>query len=182
MKTVLYEFKSPYDRFAKTVTLAVVIVLSFLNIYGFYLLLVIDESNVTNLTSPSMMLVCMPLIVLIVPYLFSPRGYALTTTGVLIKRPLKNVFIPYDSIVSVRTVAEELKWGIRLWGSGGLYGFIGLFRFKKLGNVRMYVTDRGKMVLIETRCNVRYIISPSDPVTFIEKIKLQLNILHEHRY
>lgn len=169
MSSIVYEFKAPYDRFVKAITIAVVLLLTLLSIYGLYLLFTVDWNGVALLALLSIAL--LPLLILVIPFLFSPRAYVLTATGVLIKRPLNSIFISYSSIASVRMVMEKPIWGIRLWGSGGLYGFIGLFHYKNLGRVWMYATDLSKMVLIETHQGAKYIISPSDPTSFIEKIK-----------
>lgn len=164
MSVVLYEFKAPYSRFVRAVTTAMVILMIFLSMFFLYLLIVVGDGIVILAPLPIV------LALLIIPYLFSPRGYALTESGVLIRRPVGNILIPYNSIANVRIVTEKLRWGIRLWGSGGLYGFIGLFHIKNLGRVWMYVTDHSRMVLIETHKGIKYIISPDNPTAFIERL------------
>lgn len=166
MLAILYEFKAPYSRFVKVVTIATTTLLISLSTYFLYILTTVDEGSIAFLAPLPIVLT----LLLIIPFLFSPRGYALTEAGVLIKRPIGGILIPYGNIANVRVVTEGLGRGIRLWGSGGLYGFIGLFHIKNLGRVWVYATDHNKMVLIETRQGTKYIISPDDPTAFIERL------------
>lgn len=115
-------------------------------------------------------LIALYFLIVVLPYLLSPRGFILTANGVLIKRHLRSILIPYSEITAFRRASWTWR-GIRLWASGGLYGFFGLFHIQKLGRVQMYVTDRGKMILMETRQGKKYIISPSSPQEFLEKLK-----------
>ena len=103
--------------------------------------------------------------ILVVPYLFSPIAFELSKSGVIVKRPLRSFLIPYSEIVDVSIT--DLSWkGIRLWASGGLYGFFGLFYVSNLGRVWAYVTRRKNIILIKTK-SLKYAISPEDPQTFL---------------
>lgn len=167
--SLLYEFKAPYDRLVRTVTYLIVALI--LVLFACISYLVMIEGGYIGILIPSLLAVLYFLIVFL-PYLFSPRSYALTMKGILIKRPLKSILIPYNEITSLKKITwTSVLRSVRLWGSGGLYGFVGLFRIPDLGRVWMYVTDRSKMLLIETRQGVKYAISPSDPSMFIERVR-----------
>ncbi|MEM2213699.1 MAG: PH domain-containing protein [Candidatus Nezhaarchaeales archaeon] len=167
--SMLHEFRAPYDRMIKATTSIVIALMSILFTYITYLV-VTEVSNLGILIVS--LLALLYFLIVFVPYLFSPRGFALTTKGVLIKRPLRSILISYSEIIDFKRISEtSVMKGVRIWGSGGLYGFIGLFRISGLGKVWMYVTDRSKMILIETKRNMKYVISPSDPLTFIERLR-----------
>ncbi|MEM4647567.1 MAG: PH domain-containing protein [Candidatus Nezhaarchaeales archaeon] len=167
--STLHEFSAPYDRMIKVVTSIVIALMSILFAYITYLV-VTEVSNLGILIVS--LLTLLYFLIVFVPYLFSPSSFALTTKGVLIKRPLRSILIPYSEVIDFKRISDaSIMKGVRIWGSGGLYGFIGLFRISGLGKVWMYVTDRSKMVLIETKRNVKYVISPSDPLTFIERLR-----------
>jgi hypothetical protein len=56
--------------------------------------------------------------------------------------------------------------GGRLWASGGLYGYFGIFIFKGIGKVWMYVTNRNNLVLVEDAKHKKYLISPDNADRF----------------
>lgn len=113
---------------------------------------------------------CASVITLMGPYVLSPRYYELTPEGIVVRRVARSFLIPYDRISEVKRM--EWTWRhLRLLGSGGLYGFYGLFKVRGLGRVWMYVTDRERVVLIETKDGTRYALSPEDPGRFIACVK-----------
>lgn len=168
--STLYKFEAPYDHLVKVTTSLVIAFMTTLFACISYIA-IIEGNDIGILVSLS--LAALYFLIVFLPYLFSPRGFALTTRGVLIKRPLKSILIPYNEIIGFKRIirASPLK-SVRLWGSGGLYGFVGLFRMPDLGRVWMYVTDRSRMLLLETKRDVKYIISPSDPSMFIERMRV----------
>ena len=60
---------------------------------------------------------------------------------------------------------------IRLFGIGGVFGYIGNFKNSILGNYKAYVTHRKKTVLIVTKESQKILISPDDPVEFIHSLR-----------
>ena len=115
------------------------------------------------------------LIVLTVPYLFTPKGFRFTSQGLGIERLRNTIIIPYSQISTV----QRGKWtwkAARLGGSGGLYGYLGFYHIFGIGKVWMYVTNRHKMVLLETKKGIKYAISPRDPEDFV--LQLQKRIMN----
>jgi hypothetical protein len=78
------------------------------------------------------------------------------------------------------TVSEESKiwkwtWlGIRLWASGGLYGYFGIFFFRGIGKVKMYATNRNNLVLVKDAKNTKYLISPDNVDKFMDLLNRSL--------
>jgi hypothetical protein len=109
--------------------------------------------------------------VLFVPYLWAPRGYKLHDNQVIIKRPIG------DARIIIAQAASRWKWtwwGLRLFGSGGMYGYYGLFTFKGTGMVRMHATNKHKLVLITDVKGKKYLLSPDDPERFVQQTQTRL--------
>src|SRR5579872_2919389 len=87
--------------------------------------------------------------VLLFAYVFSPRGYALNGDSIEIERPIGTVQIPLRGLQEARRLtSDDLRGCIRLFGSGGLFGYYGLYRTSKLGKCTWYVTDRSRAVVV----------------------------------
>ena len=100
-----------------------------------------------------------------VTFLWAPRGYELYDNLVVVKRPIG------DAKIAFAQAASRWKWtwwGLRLFGSGGLYGYYGIFMFKGIGTVRMHATNRHKLVLVTDVNGRKHLLSPDDPERFIQ--------------
>src|SRR5579871_5081623 len=79
--------------------------------------------------------------VLLAAYAWSPQRYEIRDRTLVVKRLAKNVQVPLDTIRQARAAtADDLRGCVRLFGSGGLFGWYGLFRTAKLGKSTWYVT------------------------------------------
>ena len=109
--------------------------------------------------------------VVILSYAYSPRGYAIVDRSIAVKRLIGNVRIPLDGVREVRTVAaDDLRGCIRLWGSGGMFGYYGIFRTSKLGRSTWYVTNRSNAVVVITDAKTA-LFSPDDVDGFITALR-----------
>ena len=68
---------------------------------------------------------------------------------------------------------------IRLWGSGGLFGYYGLFSTAKLGKSTWYVTNRSNAVVLITAAKT-ILFSPDDPKEFLAAIRSATPIPESH--
>lgn len=164
---ILYKSSADYDTIIKLITISAWIGLTSINALTVYFAI----TKIQQLTTSTLViaLTAVPTLgVLLIGYLFSPRSFELTLNGIAIKRPIKSFEIPYREILNVKRVGWSWRH-LRLFGSGGLYGFFGLFQFSGLGRVWTYVTNRHKVVLVETKGGTKYLISPEDPEAFLEK-------------
>ena len=149
-------FAAPWDNLVKGVTICVFAVMIFVMIvFG----IVAD--------SPSILVGMLALysVVLVSPYLWAPRAYTVTDNKIIVKRLIG------DSQITAAQKPERWKWtwwGIRLFGSGGLYGYYGYFSFKGLGRVCMHATNRNNLVLVKDEKGRRFLLSPSEPEKFIQ--------------
>jgi hypothetical protein len=165
---------APYDRLAAAVTLCVFVGMIALTVFFYYLFLFsLPASSPLSIVVVGF-ITALTLVMLIVPFLFSPRGYKLTSTELIIQRPIRNIIIPYNQITDVNQ--RNWSWkGVRIAGSGGLYGYLGLFYFSDVGKVWMYVTNKNKMITVKCKNSKQYIISPNSQ-NFVGEIQNKMSI------
>jgi hypothetical protein len=109
--------------------------------------------------------------VLLMPLLWAPQGYALMGNVVTVRRRIGDVKI------RVAKMPERWTWtwwGLRLFGSGGLYGYFGYFMFKGIGRVHMYATNRHNLVLLADQKGGKVLVSPNDPENFVHILRESL--------
>jgi hypothetical protein len=111
------------------------------------------------------------LLISIVAYGYSPRVYAVSGEEVTVWRGIGNVHVPLEKVRAVRpATGEDLAGCIRLWSSGGLFGYDGLYRTAKPAQCRWYVTDRTRIVVLVTTAQTA-LFSPNDPDGFARAIR-----------
>jgi hypothetical protein len=111
-------------------------------------------------------------LVFLLGYAFSPRGYLVSERLLIVKRPIGTVNIPLDGIREVRLATPaDMRGCIRLFGSGGLFGYYGLFWTAKLGKSTWYVTNRKKSVILANATRT-VVVSPNDPEAFVSTVRL----------
>lgn len=119
----------------------------------------------------NLILTILSLAVLAIGWAWSPRGYVVKGQTILVKRLAGTVRISLDELREARRAdSEDLRGCIRLWGSGGLFGYYGLFSTSKLGRSTWYVTDRSKIVVAITGAKT-ILFSPNDPAGFLAAIR-----------
>lgn len=111
------------------------------------------------------------LLVLAICFAWSPRGYAVEGQAILVKRLAGTVRISLAELREARRAdRDDLRGCIRLWGSGGLFGYYGLFSTSKLGKSTWYVTARGKIVVLVTGGKT-VLLSPDDISGFLQAVR-----------
>ena len=158
-----------YDGVVKSVTVAIWILLVAESLFFVYLFSVeIPQSPLSIVLTVFMPSVS--LIVLIAPYFFKPKGFRFTSESLGIERLRNTITIPYNQISTI----QKGKWtwqAVRLGGSGGLYGYLGLYHLFGIGRVWMYTTNRHKMVLLETKKGIKYAFSPENLEDFVSQLQ-----------
>jgi len=89
--------------------------------------------------------------VLIVGTVFacSPRGYVISGRMIVVKRWIGNARIPLEDLRDARRATpDDLRGCLRLFGSGGMFGYFGLFRTSPLGRCWWYLTNRQNTVVV----------------------------------
>lgn len=147
------EFPTSLDRTTKWISLFVcvlVVGVSLLAQQGFVLLL--------------------GFLILALSYAYSPRGYVVSGDSIVVKRLIGDVRVPLEGIHTARRVmSDDLRGCFRLFGSGGMFGYYGLFRTSALGRCTWYVTNRRNMVVLVTGSRT-VLFSPDDVDRFLAAI------------
>jgi len=118
----------------------------------------------------SIALGCLSLLIMFLGYAYSPRGYALEGRAIVMTRAIGTVRIPLEDVREARKATpDDFRGCIRLWGSGGLFGYYGLFSTAQLGKSTWYVTNRSNAVVLITGAKT-ILVSPDDPYEFLAAI------------
>jgi hypothetical protein len=103
---------------------------------------------------------------------FAPAGYSLGPQGVHVERRAGPRVIAYRDIRSVDRMPRRLG-GISVMGSNGVFGRFGDFWNASLGFHHLYLTDRDKVVWLDTTGG--WIgLSPDRPDEFVERLRARL--------
>lgn len=117
------------------------------------------------------------IIVVAISWGFHPVKYQVLPGRLEIQRPFGTIKISFQDIESIQRVTmNDLGLAIRLFGSGGLFGYFGIFTSRKLGRFKMWCTNRNNLVLITTN-DSKLLISPDEPDDFIMNLRLQNKLL-----
>jgi len=104
-------------------------------------------------------------------YGYSPRGFEISDGAFRVKRLMGDVVFPLTSLRFVRDAnPADFRGSVRLWASGGLFGYYGLFWSKALGKSKWYVTDRSKAIVL-TNGSQTVLVSPEDHDGFVAAIE-----------
>ena len=164
----MIKHKASMDNLTKGLTIGVSILLL---LSGFVPILT-SEFQFSNVITPRPFYV-MPfafIIILVITYGFSPKGYAFEDRKLVIYRPFQNKFYSTEDILNVSFVdRKELKNSLRVFGVGGLFGYFGLFRNSRYGTMIWYATRRDQFVVIERSNGKTIVLSPNDPNSFVSE-------------
>jgi hypothetical protein len=105
------------------------------------------------------------------PYFLRPTGFAVSSEGISVLRPIGAKLVPLGELRELRTRADiPSGLTIGLARIQGIYGTFGSFWNKKWGRFQMYVTNSANMVEIILMDNTRLILSPDDKFEFVSTV------------
>ena len=104
---------------------------------------------------------------------YMPIRLTIENNKIILHRLFGAINIPIKDIIAIKAILNsETAFSIRIFGSGGLFGYLGKFKNKKLGNYTMYATNVNELILIRTDRKT-YVFSCKNRAEFIESIKLR---------
>lgn len=110
-----------------------------------------------------------PAVILSVTILFAPLGFTVDPVGIIVHRLGPNIYIRHEEIAAIQRIeAVQIGLGIRVFGSGGFFGFFGSFYSRRLGRFRGCITNRRDLVLIELQDGTKLVLSPYPADAFVE--------------
>jgi hypothetical protein len=120
--------------------------------------------------SKSPILLFVVLMIVFLGYAYSPRGYTISGQALVVKRLIGDIRIPLLGVREIRRASkDDFRGCIRLWGSGGFFGYYGLFRTSKLGKSTWYITNRRNTVVLITETKTA-LFSPDDVDAFLAAV------------
>lgn len=155
-------YKATLDKTAKLLTIGMPVIL-----IGFVIgpKLLTTHINVMAIIVVSIVM-CLTYII---TYGYSPTSYEIKEDSILIKRPFKDVIIHRSAIADVIKLDDgKLARSIRTFGSGGLFGYFGLFWQKEFGTMTWYATRRDQAIMIITSSNKKMVITPDETDDFMQ--------------
>lgn len=156
-------FSAPWSLAVKIVTVVVLALLLGVSLVG----LTAMPANTPAIACVA--LVVLPLAIVAGTLPFIVRGYVLRDGALLIERLGWCNHVPLNTVVSATIDSEAIRGSIRLCGSGGLFGFFGWFRNRKLGLYRAYGTDPARCVVLKLS-NRTIVVTPDDPNRFVAEL------------
>lgn len=118
------------------------------------------------------LMIGLPLLVLILGWLHTVRGYEIDADGIYVLRPIGRHCIARrpDSIAADPTA---LRWALRTFGNGGFFSFSGRFRLRDYGKARVWVSDVNRCLVIRSEQGIG-VVSPADGAAFIQRAQALL--------
>ncbi|MBM6882286.1 PH domain-containing protein [Bacteroides caecigallinarum] len=106
---------------------------------------------------------------------YMPIRLTIGNDKIILHRLFGAINIPIKNIIEIKAIPNsETAFSIRIFGSGGLFGYLGKFKNPKLGSYTMYATNLNELVLIRTNSK-KYVFSCKNRDEFIESVKLKNN-------
>ncbi|MBU3837297.1 MAG: PH domain-containing protein [Candidatus Phocaeicola faecigallinarum] len=106
---------------------------------------------------------------------YMPIRLTIGNDKIILHRLFGAINISIKDIIEIKAIPNsETAFSIRIFGSGGLFGYLGKFKNKILGNYTMYATNVNELILIRTDRKT-YVFSCKNRDEFIESVKLRNN-------
>ncbi|OJV12329.1 MAG: hypothetical protein BGO21_06150 [Dyadobacter sp. 50-39] len=158
-------FTASNDRTTKIITIALTAL--FVGIIAFEFFTFSDEAKIGAFVSTAILVVTYG-----AAYIYHPINYTLTDQDLIIHRPVSDVRYPRDTFELVERIPKEnLKFTIRTFGVGGLWGYYGKFYNSVYGKMTWYLTRRDQLVLIKTTDKKTILLSPDDIDSFLTALR-----------
>ncbi len=105
-------------------------------------------------------------------WVFTERiiGYEVLNEGVKIIKGNDVQLIKKDLILEVKLIDyKDLRFSVRTFGIGGVFGFSGSFTNKKFGDMTWSFTSKDNLVMIVTQ-KQKFVVSPDNRTLFITEV------------
>lgn len=110
----------------------------------------------------------------VICFLYRPIKYIVDNGNVIIKRPLNDKIIRIKDLKDAFIADHEsMKWTIRTFGNGGLFGYFGQFSNQTFGTMTWYATKRKDYLILKTANRHKIVLTP-DNKDMVKEIKSQL--------
>src|SRR5699024_9080016 len=101
---------------------------------------------------------------------FSVRSYSLKDGMLMIHHLGWSKNFSLSKLTKVEYNPDATRGSIRIFGIGGVFGFIGYFRNSILGSYHAYAADRKNTVVLDFS-GTEVVITPEEPEEFVKSVK-----------
>lgn len=96
-------------------------------------------------------------------YAMRPISYTLSNDTLTINRLIENVRFRLEDVDKVEAIKkEDLRFVMRTFGNGGIFGYIGKYYHSNFGSMTWYATRLSNYVLITMKSGKKIILTPDD--------------------
>lgn len=115
--------------------------------------------------------VWLPPAILVLGALFAIRGYEIEGQTLRVLRPGWKTRIDLEGLQGAEVKPEALRGSVRIFGNGGLFGYIGLFSNSSLGRYRAFATDSANCVVLRFPART-LVVTPDRPEQFVAALNM----------
>lgn len=121
-------------------------------------------------------ILCILFISSIPVFIYLPKKIIVTETDLILRRGLGSLYIPFKEIEEIYLYDPGNIVDIRVFGIGGVGGFIGKYYNKKIGNYTSYVGNYSQAFYVKTKVGKKYVFSCKDAEIVISLVKTKIAI------
>ena len=103
----------------------------------------------------------------------APISVRLTPQYFELRKLVGRIRIEYTAITHVVRYKPSF-WDMRVFGSGGFFGYIGFFQGDKIGRYSGFFADKNQAFLIRTKRGKLYVFSTEAPDRTVEELKKRI--------
>ena len=108
-------------------------------------------------------------------YLLRPYQYLLDHEKLVIHKQLLPKTILFKDIAQIEPVDyKDLGIKFRMWGSGGLWGWYGIFYSFEKGKIILQIGNKEALMMITTHQGQKIVLSPTEIQEFSKSLKQKL--------
>ena len=95
---------------------------------------------------------------------YAPQRLEISEECLTILRRRDSITILHSTILEIAPLTkQDMAWTITMGGCGGLFGYFGSYKNRKLGSFRMYATSRENLFVIRTADGRQIVINCAEP-------------------
>lgn len=104
-------------------------------------------------------------------FAFGPSGYSFEGRDLVIhRRAWAPARVPLTGLTGARVAPDAMRWSLRTFGNGGVFGFTGWFYNSRLGRYRAWVTDPKRAIVLEFG-DGSIVVSPGRSHLFVDELR-----------
>ncbi|KAB6538235.1 hypothetical protein GAY80_16465 [Phocaeicola vulgatus] len=169
---MIIEERVERSQYVKLITWIVSFIILMAGIVFPVLILWVNQDMMSKVIGASVL--CLIFFTLIFTVAYQPRKLILSETHIIMERILGQVYISYSDIIDISLYHRENVAEIRIFGIGGLGGYIGKFYNSKIGFYTAYVGDYSQAFLIKINNREKYVMSCRHAEKIVEEVKSRL--------